>query len=214
VKKILSVSSTWARSFGFVLMFSILGNIHGQGVVYVSPNPQPTYIPVVPQNTSVNIDINVDGTTDFVLTSLVNDTVVLTAEGSNQILTQNNYVGALLFGASIGSTTVGYSWSGGQSTLTVVLNLDGPNLSEAGNFGGLTNGFIGFDLVDNGANYYGWMQVQSPVDAGLFGTIVDWAYQNSPNTPIFAGEVPEPNTFTLLALSGIAVALLRRKYSK
>jgi len=32
---------------------------------------------------------------------------------------------------------------------------------------------------------------------------LDYAYQTSPNTPIFAGEVPEPSTLALLALSGV-----------
>jgi hypothetical protein len=159
------------------------------------PNPQPYYSAVVPQNMSFNIDIDGDGTTDFVLTSMVNDTVYLTAQGNNQILVQNFFVGALLYGASIGSTTAGYSWVGGQSILDNVMgNISTPYLIEAGNFIGLTDGYIGFDLVRGGSNYYGWMEVSSPNDsglagdAGMSGTIIDWAYQTTPDTSILAGQ--------------------------
>jgi hypothetical protein len=80
----------------------------------------------------------------------------------------------------------------------------------------MTNGYIGFDLVQDGNNYYGWMQIQSSLglDLGLYGSVTAWAYETSPNTPIFAGEVPEPSTVALLALFGIAVGLVRWKRSK
>jgi hypothetical protein len=198
-------------------MFSFIGNIFAQGVFYVQPNPQPTYMPVVPQEINVGIDIDGDGTNDFTLSSHVNNTVTLTAQGANQFLIQSLMIAAIPFGTSIGSTTSGYTWSGGTASLCAVINVDNtPNLSEIGNFSGMTNGYIGFDLVQDGNNYYGWMQIQSSLglDLGLYGSVTAWAYETSPNTPIFAGEVPEPSTVALLALFGIAVGLVRWKRSK
>jgi hypothetical protein len=183
---------------------------YGQGIVYVQPNPQPTYTPVTPQDYSVDIDITGDGNTDFILTSYVNDTVTMTATGSNQLVSMGGYVGNVQFGSSVDSTTAG--WSGGTLPLTVVLNLDGPNLSEAGNFAYQTNGYIAFDLVNGANNYYGWMQLQSPVDLGLYGAVVAYAYETSPNISIAVGEVPEPSTFALLlsvACYGVWQALRR-----
>jgi hypothetical protein len=68
VKKTLSVS-TWARSIGFALMLALAGKIHAQGIVYVAPNPQPYYSLGYPGTLDFYIDINGDGTNDFILRS-------------------------------------------------------------------------------------------------------------------------------------------------
>ena len=44
--------------------------------------------------------------------------------------------------------------------------------------------------------------------------IISWAYENLPATPIAAGAtgiVPEPATFTLLALTSLPLLTLRRR---
>jgi hypothetical protein len=186
--------------------------MYGQGVVYVTPSTSPTYLAGVGVNESFNIDITGDGTTDFILTSDV-DSVSLATTGNNQALIQNGEVAALLYGASIGSTDSGNTWSSGQLTLTVVMGSDGPPVfSEGSNFAGLTDAYIGFDRVVNGQNYYGWIELQtSALDLGIDGAVVAWAYETTPNTPISAGEVPEPSTWALLGI-GAASILIRRKF--
>jgi len=99
----------------------------------------------------------------------------------------------------------------GNATIGTEALIDN-QLSVIGNFAGLSSAYIGFDLVDNGNNYYGWIQVSNPLN-DVYGDIVDWAYQSSPNTFITAGVVPEPSIFALLTLSGIVVGLLRQKRS-
>jgi hypothetical protein len=58
-------------------------------------------------------------------------------------------------------------------------------------FAGLTNAYIGFELVQGAVSYYGWMQVQNPMalvsDEIVYGEIVAWAYSTTPNAPIVAG---------------------------
>lgn len=198
-------------------MFSLIELVHGQGVVYVSPNPQPTYsMSGVPYE--VLLDINGDGTPDFILRTQDPDTsinnAVLVPLGSSGIVTANGYVANLNFGDVIGPSS---SWTTSKTTIGTLAIFEGGTSAENGNFAGQTNGYIGFDLMSGGTNYYGWMYVSAPNqsglagDAGIYGTITEWAYQSLPNTPIFAGEVPEPSTWALLGL-GAASMLARRKF--
>jgi hypothetical protein len=69
---------------------------------------------------------------------------------------------------------------------------------------------VGFDLVDDGLNYYGWIQLSNPLNI-IAGQAVDWAYESAPNTPIIAGAVPEPSTLAFLSLGGLLILASRRR---
>lgn len=72
-----------------------------------------------------------------------------------------------------------------------------------------TYAFLGvqFDLADG--THYGWVQIG--VINNLNGAYVfRGAYETQPNTPIFAGSVPEPAR-AMLWLAGMAVHLFRRR---
>jgi hypothetical protein len=79
-----------------------------------------------------------------------------------------------------------------------------------GYFTGDASGYVGFDLVNNGQNYYGWIQLSNPVPF-VAGQVVDWACESIPNTPIEAGAVPEPGTNALLFSGGLAGLVFSRK---
>ena len=76
----------------------------------------------------------------------------------------------------------------------------------------VTDGYVGLELVNGSADSYGWVQlIYDPTAATPSLTVVDYAYETSPNTDIITG-VPEPTT---LALAGVgAAALLLRKRKK
>jgi hypothetical protein len=221
VKKILSVSSTWARGFGFALVLAMNGSVFGQGIIYVTPNPQPYYSLGYPGTFDFAIDINGDGTTDFILRS--NDggsgvnNAVLIPQGGNMIAVMSSYVSDMTNGDVVGSSLSPiYQWSNAKTPIGTLAELLDPIIAEDGNFVGQTDGYIGFDLVDSGMNYYGWMYVSSPDedglagDAGTYGIITRWAYESDPNTPITVGTVPEPATWSLLSIAA-SLALYRRR---
>jgi hypothetical protein len=59
-----------------------------------------------------------------------------------------------------------------------------------------TTGYAGFQMTDGANIYYGWMQV-SVTDynnANIQATLIDWAYEITPNTPIAAGNTFAPDT--------------------
>ena len=214
--------SAWARGFGLALMLGLCWKTQGQGIIYTEPQPQPYYSLGYPGTLDFNLDINGDGITDFILESGSSDInyATLIPQGNNAIVSMNSFAAAMTNGETIGSSLAPiYQWSTGSTTVGyLVFLLGNSGVTENGNFVGKTSGYIGFNLANNGNNYYGWMYISSPSgggldgDAGTYGEVVNWAYQSSPNTAILAGAVPEPSTFALLALGGMAgIGFLRRK---
>ena len=189
----------------------------GQGIIYYTPQ-QPTYYSVFyPGTLDFDIDINGDGTTDFILRSNDSGTgvnnAVLIPQGNNTIVTMSSFVADMANGETVGSSLDPvYQWSNAKTPITTVAELLDPETVEDGNFAGKSSGYIGFDVVDNGADYYGWLSVSSPAnDAGIYGEIVDWACETTPNTPIMVGAVPEPSTCALLLAAGGFFAVWSRR---
>jgi len=85
------------------------------------------------------------------------------------------------------------------------------NGAGAGPFNGL-QGYIGIIFSISGNQHLGWIQYQGDLDSPT-GTILGWAYESNPSTPINAGAVPLPGTFGLglLALGAAGVARLRHR---
>lgn len=108
-------------------------------------------------------------------------------------------------GADLGSTT--YTWLGhdtvlGGLVLSSVMASDtiGSPILWSGPFAGVPSAYIGFEFYTDGQPYYGWVRVGAPVSLRGLGWVYDYVYQTSPNTSIFAGDVPEPSTWALLGL--------------
>ncbi len=209
--------SIWTRSISFALILVASGIASGQGtIIFVTP-PQPIYYSVFyPGTLDFNIDINGDGTTDFILRS--NDSgssvnnALLIPQGNNAVVSMNSYVANMNAGDTIGSSlNPVYQWSNAKTPISAAAILLDPQPVEEGNFVGKSSGYIGFDLVKDGMNYYGWMYISSPNnDAAIYGNVENWAYEATPNTLILAGQVPEPSTVSLIILAG-GVMWLKRK---
>jgi len=70
-------------------------------------------------------------------------------------------------------------------------------------------GYIGvkFDLADG--THYGWIAFEGEEDAS-WGLVTGWAFEDTTDTPIEAGQVPEPATLMMLTV-GAVLAMRRRR---
>jgi len=211
--------TAWARSIGFALVLGSVASAAAQGIIYTAPQQPVHYSVFYPGTLDFNIDMNGDGTPDFILRSndpqsSVNNAFLIPL-GNNAVVGMNSYAANMNNGETVGSSLDPvYSWSNTKLPISAVAILLDPEPVEAGNFAGQSSGYIGFDVSYNAAHYYGWMQISSPNnDAAIYGDVVSWAYQSSPNTSIFVGQVPEPNAISLSVLGGLAL-FLRKRFSR
>ena len=124
----------------------------------------------------------------------------------------NVWVVPLSAGTEIGPSAAVYGWFDNG---LLAASIDGGTIGvpplTSGYFAGAESAYVGFDFQKDGQTYYGWMEVGSPYALGTGGQgwVYNYAYETTPNTPIFAGEVPEPATWGLVAVG--ALAFLRRR---
>ena len=74
-------------------------------------------------------------------------------------------------------------------------------------------GFKGGNSSEAMPGYYGWIRLstgQSP-DGSFVATLIDWAYETTPEQAILAGAVPEPSSLSLLLAGGAVFAAARRR---
>jgi hypothetical protein len=125
---------------------------------------------------------------------------------SSKVLTSGSYyVFGFAAGASIGPAS---AEAGGAR-----FALRSPYYGGYYNFLG-TGAYTGLKWDIGGGDFrYGWarIDVSSALGAGSSATLLSYAYETTPNTPIEAGAVPEPGSLALLAAGGGALALRRRR---
>lgn len=85
---------------------------------------------------------------------------------------------------------------------------------EPGKFIEGESGLFGFQFQEEagGDIFYGWLRF-TPDNSGS-GTLVDWAFNDTPGEAIQAGVVPEPSGTALLSLALGTLALRRRRKSQ
>jgi hypothetical protein len=100
--------------------------------------------------------------------------------------------------------------SGSSFTSPLYINAYGNNDA---NWPAGTTGYVGIRVPNGGDVNYGWAQISYNSDKSL--TIHDFAYEQTINTAISAGAIPEPSAYAALAglLAGSA-ALYRRRQQK
>lgn len=76
------------------------------------------------------------------------------------------------------------------------------------------SGFFGFSFVPEagGDTHYGWLRL-TPSDGEEMGTLVDWAYNDTPGAGIVVGAIPEPSALTL-GFAAIGFFTLHRRRRK
>jgi hypothetical protein len=107
---------------------------------------------------------------------------------SNRIVldTSNSYAAMLSSGSFIGSSAM---LSSGSQMLGAVVNYTGlaTGSIQAGNFLGMTDGYMGVEFDISGATHYGWVRLDVDANATSI-TIKDHAYNMVADTGLDAGE--------------------------
>lgn len=131
------------------------------------------------------------------------------------------YAEAFTLGTSFGPTpptnTPAVSFS---TTATVILGSRYNSNSVATYYGGFATGptapgtqaFVGFRFNVGGNTHFGWLRLS--IGPGSID-FVSAAWDNTPNTPIAAGAVPEPGTLALLSIGAVGLlgTVIRRRRS-
>ncbi len=180
-------------------------------VVYTDINDV-TLTPATTRET-LNIDLDNDGTTDYVLFAL--DTTV-TAQGQSlgakvigaSLMGSNKALGTvtplgngqdvLKLGALSSGTTIDASGAYINNTSSSSLFMDDGGLSihtamaSSGDFDNTTDKFIGVEFMISGALHYGWIRVDVAQNAGSV-IVKDFAYEQTAGAAIEAGQTTAVN---------------------
>jgi len=180
-------------------------------IVYTDLNPDITSGSSNPW--SYNLDLNNDGTTDFVITDTsatvlggtncggtqTNRYISITPLGSNEVVNDSSsLVTKLTLNTQIDSSTL--TWNNISNQILRSYTFSCVNDSASGwvwygytsgpwhaPFNSAANGFVGLKLATPGNIYYGWVQLSVAVGAVGF-TVKDYAYNSIPNQSILAGQ--------------------------
>jgi len=177
-----------------------------------------------------NVDtiVNQTGSFDFNLSGPSSDDITLTAQAGTNGTDPTNEVdfstgtGAqvmidpipfnanatdLAFGALIDPTTGNWGSSGKLVSYDTVTSNFAGDWSSTGD-----TGYLAFYFGAVGSPQAGWAQISTTDGAGGASfEVLDYAYETTPNTPINAGQVPEPSALPLLILGGAGLIALRRR---
>jgi len=89
---------------------------------------------------------------------------------------------------------------------------DGDNLAGDWSNTEINQGFVGIELTLGGQTHYGWLQfIDDPTAAPVNLTLVDWAYESTPEMGIETAVIPEPSTLTLTGVGMAALLMLRKR---
>jgi hypothetical protein len=194
-------------------------------IAYFQPaQPIPViFNPIVFPPVFYNFDVDGDGNADYQFN--LADTFGVSVEplGNNRQIALpaippdlGSDLDPLPAGFEIGSSLAPtYYWVGlnspgfaGHSRISYQLDING-NVVYGGLFHG-QDAYMGIEFLISGQPHYGWVHINNPGgQAG--GFILDWAYETQPGAAILAGAVPEPSSWTLLAVGSFAVWFFRRR---
>lgn len=182
-----------------------------------------------------NVDtvVNQPGSFDFNLSGPSSDDITITAQagirsdGSGDPTNEIDYstgIGAqvlidpfvlggnasdLAFGALIDPSTTNWGSGGKLVNYDTVTGAHDADWSLTGD-----TGYLGFYFGAPGSPQAGWAQIATTDGpGGASFEVLDYAYETTPNTPINAGQVPEPSALPLLILGGAGLVALRRRRS-
>ncbi len=181
--------------------------------------------------TLFNFDLDGNGTTDFRLGQRAGDTngggaIILGPSGLTlgvigATVSSYNYAGRLAAGANIGATAAFLTLSAGTTfgaRASLASGTGFPNSQWA--TPSPSTGYLGIRFAGVNGTEYAWLHltIAGNTNPGARQiTLIDAAYQTTPNTAIAAGAVPEPSTkaaLGLAALGAVGLAANRRRAAR
>lgn len=179
--------------------------ISGMADISVTWLAEPIHMQTLEPKT-VDLDLDANGTVDFVLRSTYGTFDILSQAG-NDILAwtypppdYGSQVIQLQAGEAIdGSASPG--WTNVPGLFSSVMESGAIGLWLPPD----ATGYFGVRLEIGGNDHYGWVYLDNSW-AGLGGgDIYGWAYETTPNTSILAGAIPEPTSLLLLGVGSLVV---------
>ena len=192
------------------LMFSILTlplilQVWGQATVVYEPMPL-NYVPAVfpydaygyrlvglpGEPSSVAIDLNHDGRTDFTFVS--GSSFSAFPSGRNKVLgvadppDLGGYAIPLGPGESLGPNPSAGQWMGAEA-IEIAYSVS-RDIGSLGYWPGIESAYSGVEFEIAGEMHYGWIRLGVPAAGVDWGWIYDYGYETRPNTPIAAGAKP------------------------
>ncbi len=174
------------------MMFSASANAQ---IVYTDIVPDSIFTITSLATQTYNLDINGDGTTDFLIKAarysilgVLGSNVGITPQGSNACITTTfNQVKKLVIGDTISSSQAWQDTTGQVLKSYSQYGFDPPTVR--GEWNTVVDGYVGLQLINAGQTYYGWVRVDVSVsDSSASMTIKDYAYNTIPDQPILAGQ--------------------------
>ncbi|MBI1178901.1 PEP-CTERM sorting domain-containing protein [bacterium] len=171
------------------------------------------------------IDMNEDGTEDFVFRAFNSFGVYSTTGGLTVGVPKGgfdlgNWSIPLSDGFSIGPILEDpLQWTASQQGMFdwIGATLHIRNTSGSSGYwnpppGSLLIAYVGTEFMLADGAHYGWIRVQV-AGIGNGGIIKDWAYNSIPGQPILAGQVPEPSTWALITAGSVLLLVhLRHQF--
>ena len=77
-----------------------------------------------------------------------------------------------------------------------------------------TEYYIGLEISIDNQSHYGWLSIQAPSSPDNRLLVNGWAYEDTPNTPIVAGVIPEPSSIALIGVGILGVWMIRQKKNR
>ena len=157
---------------------------------------------VIGQNGVYNLDLNHDGTTDFLIqqccgrgSSSINSNGLLAKEAlgnavEGSVAGSHNFAAALKAGAQIGPKQ-GFVHGGyqGEILASVTHCCTTGSSHVIGHWVDVKNRYLGLRFKIDGKTHYGWARLSVQVQGfHITGTLTGYAYENIPNKGIVAGQ--------------------------
>jgi hypothetical protein len=170
-------------------------------IVYTDINPYTTRTGIVESGTSqtYNLDVNNDGTTDFMIEAYTSHFYFNTAAGveifslkTGEVARDNFPPDSSLLAMNHGDTIrSNLNWVNTTSSASKFLRAyANPGNRWWGNWTDSTDHYLGLKIKQGTNTYYGWVRLGVSVITGKSSvTIKDYAYNSIPNKPILAGQM-------------------------